>query len=72
MKVTPHLPEDTIKTRVTMTEATDDLYIFATKLPTLISFCLAMEHFQLVCGWLTQWLKTRLYVLNLKVRFLTL
>ena len=49
-----------------MAEATDDSYIFATKLPTLISFCLAMEHFQFVYGWLTQWLKTRLYVLHVK------
>ena len=62
----PHLPEDTIETQVTMAEATDDLYIFAMKLPTLISFCLAMEHFQFVYSWLMQWLKTRLYVLHLK------
>ena len=62
----PHLPEDAIKTQVTMTKATDDSYIFTTKLPTLISFCLAMEHFQFVYGWLMQWLKTRLYVLCLK------
>ena len=62
----PHLPEDAIETRVTMTEATDDPYIFTMKLPTLISFCLAMEHFQFVYGWLMQWLKTRLYVLCLK------
>ena len=47
----PHLPEDAIKTWVTMTKATDDSYIFTTKLPTLISFCLAMEHFQF-CVWL--------------------
>ena len=62
----PHLPKNTIETQVTMTEATDDLYIFARKLPTLISFCLAMEHFQFAYGWLMQWLKTRLYVLRLK------
>ena len=49
-----------------MTEATDDLYIFTMKLPTLISFCLAMKCFQFVYGWLTQWHKTRLYVLHLK------
>ena len=62
----PYLPEDAIKTQVTMTEATDDLYIFAMRLPTLISFCLTMEHFQFAYSWLTQWLKTRLYVLHLK------
>ena len=49
-----------------MTKATDDSYVFATKLPTLISFCLTMECFQFAYGWLTQWLKAGLYVLRLK------
>lgn len=47
-----------------MTEATDDSYIFATKLPTLTRFCLGMERFQFAYGWITQWLKTKLFVLS--------
>ena len=60
----PHTPLDDTKLQVTMVEATDDSYLFATTLETLASFCLEMEHFQFTCGWLTQWAKTNVYVLN--------
>ena len=59
----PHLPMDKSELMITMTEATDDSYIFAMKFQTLTHFCLEMEWFQYAYGWITQWLKTKLFIL---------
>ena len=59
-----HTPDDNIKARITMAEATDDSYLFATTLATLQDLCLEAEHFQYVYGWLTQWKKTKAYVIH--------
>ncbi|KAJ7143111.1 hypothetical protein C8R43DRAFT_891911 [Mycena crocata] len=45
-KADPHLPDDNLKLRVAMTEATDDSYIFARSLTSLRRNTLAMERFQ--------------------------
>ena len=55
----PHTPLDELQ--VTMVEATDDSYLFASTPKTLARFCLEMERFQY---WLTQWTKTNAYVIN--------
>ena len=60
----PHMPLDADPLQVTMVEATDDSYLFATTQATLAKFCLEMERFQYAYGWLTQWTKTRAYVMN--------
>ncbi|KZV89037.1 hypothetical protein EXIGLDRAFT_722026 [Exidia glandulosa HHB12029] len=60
----PHTPADRLALTVTMVEATDDSYIFATKLDTLDFICLALERFQFVYGWLTQWTKSRGYIIG--------
>jgi hypothetical protein len=59
-----HAPEDQIKARITMVEATDDLYLFATAQTTLQRLCLEAERFQYTYGWLTQWTKTKAYVIH--------
>ncbi|KZV90808.1 hypothetical protein EXIGLDRAFT_676719 [Exidia glandulosa HHB12029] len=43
-----HTPEDRRALTVTMVEATDDSYIFATKLETLDFVCLTLERFQFI------------------------
>src|ERR1700683_3703121 len=58
-----HTPDDHIPARITMVEATDDSYLFATTLTTLQRLCLEAERFQYAYGWLTQWTKTRAYVI---------
>jgi hypothetical protein len=58
-----HTPDDYLQARITMVEATDDSYIFATSLTTLQRLCLEAERFQYAYGWLTQWTKTRAYVI---------
>ena len=45
-----------------MVEAMDDSYLFATKLTTLQRLCLEAKRFQYVYGWITQWTKTKAYV----------
>lgn len=60
----PHLDIDTLRLPVTMVEATDDSYIFAKSLVGLQYFCLEMERFQFAYGWLTQWTKTFVYILQ--------
>ena len=60
----PHTPLDNIQLQVTMVEATDDSYLFATTPETLAVFCLEMERFQYAYGWLTQWAKTNAYIIN--------
>ncbi|KZV99524.1 hypothetical protein EXIGLDRAFT_640506 [Exidia glandulosa HHB12029] len=59
-----HTPADRLALTVTMVEATDDSYIFATKLDTLDFICLTLERFQYVYGWLTQWAKSRGYIIG--------
>jgi hypothetical protein len=63
-KTEAHSPEDSRQLPVTMVEATDDSYIFALTLQALQSFCLEMEHFQFVYGWMMQWVKTSAYLLG--------
>ena len=46
-----------------MVEATDDSYLFATMLTTIQKLCLEAERFQYAYGWLTQWTKTKAYVI---------
>jgi hypothetical protein len=60
----PHLPDDYLSLPVRMIEATDDSIIFARSIPALQAFCLTAERFQYAYGWLTNWLKTTLYVLS--------
>ncbi|EJD45292.1 hypothetical protein AURDEDRAFT_43389, partial [Auricularia subglabra TFB-10046 SS5] len=57
-----HMPDDRLELSVTMVEATNDSYIFAVTLQTLLHFVLAMERFQFAYGWLTQWTKTILSI----------
>jgi hypothetical protein len=63
-KTSAHSPDDSRRLPVTMVEATDDSYIFALTLKALQSFCLEMERFQFVYGWMTQWAKTSAYLLG--------
>ncbi|KAJ7912039.1 hypothetical protein B0H13DRAFT_2232591 [Mycena leptocephala] len=60
----PHLPNDSLTSKITMVEATDDSYIFAHTIPALRRNVLAMEHFQYAYGWQTQWSKSLAYVLE--------
>ena len=53
----PHTPLDNIQLQVTMVEATDNSYLFATTPGTLAKFCPEMERVQYAYGWLTQWAK---------------
>jgi hypothetical protein len=59
-----HTPDNNIQARVTMVKATDDSYIFSLTLTTLQKLCLEAERFQYAYGWLTQWAKTKAYVLH--------
>ncbi|KZV82964.1 hypothetical protein EXIGLDRAFT_736049 [Exidia glandulosa HHB12029] len=59
-----HTPDDRAILRVSMIEATDDSYLFATSRPAMSLFCLMMERFQFAYGWLTQWSKTVMYVVG--------
>lgn len=59
----PHTKDAEAKLLVGMVEATDDTYIFSRSLSSLITNTLAMERFQYAYGWLTQWSKSRAYVL---------
>ncbi|KAJ7157539.1 hypothetical protein C8R43DRAFT_883185, partial [Mycena crocata] len=60
----PHLPDDHLKIQISMVEATDDSYIFSRTLPSLQRNVLAMERFQFAYGWLTQWRKSKAFVLE--------
>ncbi|KAJ7916424.1 hypothetical protein B0H13DRAFT_2658307 [Mycena leptocephala] len=60
----PHLPNDSLTSKITMVEATDDSYIFARTIPALRRNVLAMERFQYAYGWHTQWSKSLAYVLE--------
>lgn len=60
----PHLPDDKLLVSVNMIEATDDSYIFARDLPTLRKFTLAMERFQFVYNWMSNWPKCHAYILG--------
>ena len=46
-----------------MVDATDDSYLFALTLTTLRKLCLEAERFQYAYGWLTQWSKTKAFVI---------
>ncbi|KIK04953.1 hypothetical protein K443DRAFT_92029 [Laccaria amethystina LaAM-08-1] len=59
----PHLTDAKHSLLVAMVEATDDSYIFTKTLESLRRNALAMERFQYAYGWLTQWAKSRAYVL---------
>lgn len=60
----PHRKDAEVKLLVTMIEATDDSYIFSKTLESLVRLTLQMERFQYAYGWLTQWSKSRAYVLT--------
>ncbi|GBE81774.1 hypothetical protein SCP_0401470 [Sparassis crispa] len=60
----PHIPDDHLTLRVAMVEATDDSAIIATSQNSLQRSCLMMERFQVVYSWLTNWLKSLLFLLN--------
>ncbi|KAG2118985.1 uncharacterized protein F5147DRAFT_767731 [Suillus discolor] len=49
---------------ISMCEATDDSLIVARDLASLERSCLAMEQFQAAYGWLTNWDKSALFLLN--------
>ena len=59
----PHTKDADTKLLVGIVEATDDTYIFSRSLASLIVNTLAMERFQYAYGWLTQWSKSRAYIL---------
>jgi hypothetical protein len=58
-----YTPDDRLQARVTMVEATDNSYLFATSLSTLQRLCLEAKRFQYAYRWLTQWTKTKAYVI---------
>jgi len=58
-----HLKDARLSLRVAMVEATDDSYIFSRSLVSLQCNTLAMERFQYAYSWLTQWAKSKAYVL---------
>lgn len=60
----PHLKDARLSLRVAMVEAADDSYIFSKSLASLQRNALAMERFQYAYGWLTQWAKSKAYVLS--------
>ncbi|KAG2095674.1 uncharacterized protein F5147DRAFT_747684 [Suillus discolor] len=59
-----HVPADRLSLALAMCEATDDSLLFAGSLPSLERSCLAMERFQAAYGWLTNWDKSAVFVLN--------
>jgi hypothetical protein len=60
----PHLKDASARLLVGMVEATDDSYIFSKSLKSLISNTLEMERFQYAYGWMTQWSKSRAFVIG--------
>ena len=64
VKGDPHLKDARNSLLVAMVEATDDSYIFSKSLESLQRNALAMERFQYAYGWLTQWAKSKAYVLS--------
>jgi len=63
LKDDPHLTDVKHSQLIAMVEATDDSYIFSKSLESLRCNALAMEHFQYAYGWLTQWMKSKAYIL---------
>ena len=59
-----HTPDDHICPRITMVEAMYDSYLFVTMLTTLQKLCLKVERFQHTYGWMTQWAKTKAFVIQ--------
>lgn len=59
-----HIPADRLSLVISMCEATDDSLIVARDLASLERSCLAMEQFQAAYGWLTNWDKSALFLLN--------
>ena len=60
----PHLKDARLSLHVAKVEATDNSYIFSKSLASLQHNTLAMEHFQHAYGWLTQWAKSKAYMLS--------
>ena len=60
----PHLKDDGNYLMVAMVEATDDSFLFSRSLPSLRRNTLAMERFQYVYGWMTQWSKSMACLLS--------
>jgi hypothetical protein len=58
-----HTPDDCIQARITMVKAMDDSYLFATMLTTVQKLCLKVERFQYAYGWITQWAKTKAFII---------
>ncbi|KAH6902105.1 hypothetical protein BKA70DRAFT_1113294 [Coprinopsis sp. MPI-PUGE-AT-0042] len=56
-----HTPSDDISLMVSMLEAMDDSLIFATSLPVLHFLVFHAEQFQGAYGWVTSWVKSKLY-----------
>lgn len=59
-----HLKDAKHDLLIAMVEVTDDSYIFSKSLESLRCNTLAIEWFQFAYGWLTQWTKSRAYVLS--------
>src|SRR5277367_3650048 len=62
-RLDPHLKDTGNDLLVAVVEATDDSYIFAKSLECLRRSTLEMERFQYAYGWLTQWTKSRAYII---------
>lgn len=60
----PHLKDARDGLLIAMVEATDDSCIFSKTLELLQHNALAMERVQYAYGWLTQWAKSKAYVLS--------
>ncbi|KAG1717450.1 hypothetical protein EDB19DRAFT_1653514, partial [Suillus lakei] len=59
-----HIPADRLSLALAMCEATDDSLLIAGSLQSLERSCLGMEHFQAAYGWLTNWDKSVVFILN--------
>ncbi|KAG2348417.1 hypothetical protein BDR05DRAFT_835286, partial [Suillus weaverae] len=59
-----HVPADHLSLALAMCEATDDSLLIVGSLQSLERSCLAMERFQAAYGWLTNWDKSAVFILN--------
>jgi hypothetical protein len=59
-----HTLDDHIQARITMVEAMDDSYLFATTLTTLQRLWLKAERFQYAYRWITEWAKTKVFIIH--------
>jgi len=60
----PHLKDARQSLLIAIVEVTDDSYIFSKSLESLTHNALVMERFQFAYGWLTQWAKSKAYILH--------